>query len=122
MPDAPAVDVLVVEDETAIAEALVEILRVEGYAVRTAATVDQARAQIRTREPTLVLLDFMLAAGATSEALLVELRAHVPSPAMLVYSATSAAIPVAKQHGVRFLPKPFDLDVLLSTIRELLPA
>jgi DNA-binding NtrC family response regulator len=89
--------------------------------VRTAATVDEARALIADRAPTLVLLDFMLASGATSETLLVELLGRPPpSPALLVYSATSAALPVAKRHGVRFLPKPFDLDDLLSTIRELL--
>jgi DNA-binding NtrC family response regulator len=122
MPDPSTIDVLVVEDETAIAEALIEILGVEGYRVRTAATVDQARAQIDAGAPTIVLLDYMLAAGATSESLLEELLARRPLPGMLLYSATSAAIPIAKRHGVRFLSKPFDLDVLLSTIRELVPA
>jgi DNA-binding NtrC family response regulator len=122
MPAAAPADLLVLEDEAAIAEALTEILGAEGYRVRTAATVDEARALIAARAPTLVLLDFMLAAGATSESLLVELLGRLPSPALLVYSATSAALPVAKRHGVRFLPKPFDLDDLLSTIRELLPA
>ena len=115
-------DVLVLEDETAIAEALIEILGVEGYRVRTAATVDQARAMIAAREPSIVLLDYMLAAGATSESLLVELLTRRSKVAILLYSATSAAVPVAKRHGVRFLPKPFDLDVLLGTLREMLPA
>jgi DNA-binding response OmpR family regulator len=117
------IDVVVLEDEAAIAEALGEILGVEGYLVRTAATIDQARELITARTPALVLLDYMLAAGATSESLLVELLRWPTPPALLVYSATSAAVPVAKRHGVRFLPKPFDLDVLLTTLREvLLPA
>ena len=121
MPAAP-IDVLVLEDEAAIAEALTEILGVEGYLVRTAATVDQARALIAAQTPSLLLLDYMLAAGATSEPLLIEILGRAAPPAMLLYSATSAAIPVAKRHGVRFLPKPFDLDVLLTTLRELVPA
>jgi two-component system nitrogen regulation response regulator NtrX len=120
MPQSASVDVLVLEDETAIADALIEILGVEGYRVRAAATVQEARELIAARTPALVLLDFMLAAGATSETLLVELLGWRSPPAMLVYSATSAALPVARRHGVRFLSKPFDLDVLLSTLRELL--
>jgi DNA-binding response OmpR family regulator len=122
MMDTAPIDVVVLEDEAAIAEALGEILGVEGYRVRTAATIDQARELITARTPALVLLDYMLAAGATSESLLVELLGWPTPPALLVYSATSAAIPVAKRHGVRFLPKPFDLDVLLTTLREVLPS
>ena len=122
MPGPCAAEVLLLEDEQAIADAIVEILSVEGYVVRIAATVEQARAEIARQRPDVVLLDYMLAAGATSEPLLVELLAEPRRPALLLYSATSAALPVAKRYGVRFLAKPFDLDVLVATVRELLDA
>lgn len=119
MPASHATDVLVVEDEASIAEALTEILSVEGYRVRTAMTASDARTMITERAPSIVLLDYMLGAGTTSEELLVELGARRGRPAMILYSATSAAIDVARRHGVPFIAKPFDLDALLAAIRSL---
>jgi DNA-binding response OmpR family regulator len=56
--------VLVVEDEPAIVEPLVEALRREGFATHTAGTVAGALDEARRLEPDLVLLDLMLPDGS----------------------------------------------------------
>ncbi len=57
---APSRPILVVEDDTAAREVLVEVLTTEGYAVITAADGAQARVLVATSLPELVILDLML--------------------------------------------------------------
>src|SRR6188768_2007109 len=52
--------VLLVEDEPAILEPLVEALQREGFATHTAGSVSRALDEARKVEPDLVLLDLML--------------------------------------------------------------
>ena len=56
-------DVLLVEDEDAIAEPFAGALEREGFAARRAATVAQGRAAIAKQLPDIVLLDLMLPDG-----------------------------------------------------------
>ena len=52
--------ILIVEDEAAIREMLGYSLMKEGYVCAEAADIEQARAQIQSDRPHLVLLDWML--------------------------------------------------------------
>ena len=55
--------ILIVEDETAISEPLVEMLVREGFEAEVADTIEAAREAYRRREPDVVLLDVMLPDG-----------------------------------------------------------
>ena len=70
--------VLVVEDESAIAELIAINLRHAGYEVTIAADADQAQCEIDRVLPDLVILDWMLpgAVGAAARAALARRRAH----------------------------------------------
>jgi signal transduction histidine kinase/DNA-binding response OmpR family regulator len=57
---APSRPILVVEDDAAAREVIVEVLTSEGYAVITASDGAQARALVATSLPELVILDLML--------------------------------------------------------------
>lgn len=56
----PDINILVVDDESAIRDMLSQTLRREGYRVMTAADAGEAKAQVVNQRPDLVLLDWML--------------------------------------------------------------
>ncbi|MEL6830864.1 MAG: response regulator, partial [Pseudomonadota bacterium] len=53
-------DILIVDDEPDIRELIAGVLEDEGYAVRTAATSEIALSAVRSRTPSLVVLDVWL--------------------------------------------------------------
>jgi CheY-like chemotaxis protein len=111
--------VLVVDDERAIRDFLGDVLTGEGYDVSTASDGHAALTQLATAPPDLVLLDIMMPVLDGREVLR-RMRAdpRLSRVAVLVMSAAADPGPLV---GVdRFLPKPFDLDRLLSAIGELL--
>src|SRR5262245_24027136 len=55
-----APDILIVDDESDIRVAIAGILQDEGYTTREAATGDQALEQVKTRAPSVVILDIWL--------------------------------------------------------------
>lgn len=74
------VDILLVEDEPNIAEALDFILSREGWRLVTEASGAAANAAIRRHRPRLVILDLMLP-GRSGTEILADLRAE-PDPAL----------------------------------------
>jgi CheY-like chemotaxis protein len=112
--------VLVVDDEQAIREFLDDILTGEGYQVSTASNGQEALTHLATAQPDLVLLDIMMPVLDGREVLR-RMRADptLSRVAVLVMSAAADPGPLAGGFD-SFLPKPFDLDRLLSAIEELL--
>jgi signal transduction histidine kinase/DNA-binding response OmpR family regulator len=80
--------ILVVEDDVATREFIVEMLTAQGYAVATAADGAQARAQVTANMPELVILDLVLPA-ATGFELLGEWRASPRTADLPVFILTS---------------------------------
>src|SRR4051794_37048696 len=68
-------DVLVVDDDVAIAALVADCLRDEGYTVRVAYTGTGALNAIQAHPPGLILLDIMMP-GMTGDVLLGHLRTH----------------------------------------------
>src|SRR5207245_2260583 len=56
----PERPILVIEDDTPTREIITELLTEQGYAVATAADGAEARAQVATSLPELVILDLLL--------------------------------------------------------------
>lgn len=116
--------VLVVEDETAIAELIAINLRHAGYEVTLAATADQAQAAVDGVLPDLVLLDWMLP-GQSGLALAKQWRAGLRTRELPLIMLTARAEEADKVSGLDagaddYLTKPFSTSELLARIRAVL--
>ena len=115
--------VVLVEDETNIAEAIRFLLGRDGWRVETLANGGNAAEVIRAARPDLVMLDVMLP-GKTGFEILAELRsddslADMPI-LMLTARGQSRDREMAMQAGVsRFMTKPFSNEEMLTAVREL---
>nr|BBH90685.1 hypothetical protein KTC_54360 [Thermosporothrix sp. COM3] len=113
--------VLVVEDDADLRETIQWMLEDEGIAVETAADGREALERALQSKPALVLLDIGLpvidghgvAAGLHS--------AYGDSIAILTMTAGGHAAEKAERMGaIGYLSKPFDLDVLIHSVRSAL--
>jgi two-component system phosphate regulon response regulator PhoB len=116
--------ILVVEDETAIAELIAINLRHAGFAVTMAATADAAQAAIDRELPDLVLLDWMLP-GQSGVQLARRWRSDARTRDLPVIMLTARADESDKIAGLDsgaddYLTKPFSPKELLARIRAVL--
>jgi two-component system phosphate regulon response regulator PhoB len=110
-------DILVVDDDSATVEFLIEALQEEGYLCCGAYDGESAVLAIETARPALVLLDFHLP-GLSGADVVAQLRrhdlAHVPIVLMTADAAAAAQLPTTT--FPECLLKPFDLNMLLACI------
>lgn len=116
--------VLVVEDETAIAELIAINLRHAGFQVSMAADAAQAQASVDAILPDLVLLDWMLP-GQTGVSLARRWRVDARTRDLPVIMLTARADEADKVAGLDagaddYLTKPFSTQELLARIRAVL--
>lgn len=113
--------VLLVEDNPAIRDLVRQFLEGHGLRVETAGDDRQALACLARFRPAVVLLDLELRIGSARElAAAVHAAFDSTVPILLV---TGSPRPVAESRAIRasaYLTKPFDLDDLLSRVRQLL--
>ncbi len=113
--------IFVVEDEKHLAEGLRFNLEAEGYRVETFETGEEALAKL-SPEVVLVLLDVMLP-GMDGFSVVSEMRKRGDFTPVLMLTARGRTEDVLKgfESGADdYLPKPFDLDILLARARGLL--
>jgi DNA-binding response OmpR family regulator len=110
--------VLIVDDADSIRLLCRVNLELEGHTVLDAASIEAARTVLQREPVDVVLLDVHVG-PADGRDLLRELRDTHPEVrvAMLTGSADSETVRAAGADAV--LPKPFELDELKSTVREL---
>jgi two-component system, OmpR family, phosphate regulon response regulator PhoB len=116
--------VLVVEDESAIAELISINLRHAGYEVTLAASAEQAQAAVDAVLPELVLLDWMLP-GQSGVNLARAWRGAARTRELPIIMLTARADESDKIAGLDagaddYLPKPFSTGELLARIRAVL--
>jgi len=116
--------VLVVEDESAIAELISINLRHAGYEVRVAATADQAQSLVDRELPDIVLLDWMLP-GASGLQLARRWRADARTRELPIIMLTARNEEADKIGGLDagaddYLTKPFSTKELLARMRAVL--
>lgn len=111
---------LIVDDELAIVEALQDILSVEGYDIATAFNGAEGLQRMADAKPDLVLLDLMMPVMDGRE-MLRRMREDASLQGIPVVVMSAGRISdEERRSSARFLAKPFELDVLLDTIAELL--
>jgi len=116
--------VLVVEDESAIAELISINLRHSGFEVTIASSADQAQAVVDRVLPDLVLLDWMLP-GQSGLQLAKRWRADARTRELPIIMLTARMEEADKINGLDagaddYLTKPFSTKELLARIRAVL--
>ena len=118
-------DILVIEDDTIMREALSDWLRAAGYRVRMAADGDAGLAGVKLAVPALVVTDIHLP-GTSGDAIISQLKRDYPQVAVIAISGmfnsghgldADAALALG---AARALTKPFKRAELLRAVAELL--
>jgi len=116
--------VLIVEDEKHLADGLRYNLKLEGYEVDVASSAEQAYSLLVDRQPPfdVIVLDVMLP-GMDGFSLAAQLRSQGHFVPILMLTARGQAEDVLRgfESGADdYLPKPFELSVLIARINALL--
>jgi two-component system response regulator MprA len=115
-------DVLVVDDEPAVRDALQRALRAEGYRVSTAADGRQALERVAQDHPDLVVLDILMPVmdGLQVCRALREAGDRTPTLVLTARDSVSDRVEGLDAGADDYLVKPFALDELLARMRALL--
>ena len=116
----PLVRVLVVDDEEVIRDVLGTLLTREGYEVTAAATAGEAVALFEAEPYDVVLLDLMLPDRPGLEVLR-DIRQRDPDAVVVIvtaYSSIEGAIEAMRQGAFHYIPKPFQNEEVLLTLRK----
>jgi two-component system response regulator AtoC len=110
--------ILIVEDDDLLREVTSERMAREGFAVTTAATVEEARRHLQEQTPDLALLDIKLPDGEGTELLgkLTETGDTV-CVMMSAHGTVQSAVDALRAGAVDYMEKPFSFDRLGATIR-----
>ena len=119
--------VLVAEDEDALREMVVHVLKIQGYSVLEASSGPNALevwAQA-SRPVDLLVTDMVMPGGITGGELAAQLQARSPQLKVIYssgYSPGMAGKDVSLLEGRNFLPKPYSINKLAQFVRECLDA
>ncbi len=114
--------VMVVEDDTALGELLVEELEAEGYRVLHVESAEAAQEAMDEFDPDLVISDLQLP-GADGLALVQAVTERHAAPATLMISAygtVDRAVAALKAGADNFLTKPLDMDHFVLSVERVL--
>jgi CheY-like chemotaxis protein len=118
-------DILVIEDDPILREALTDWLQAAGYGVRTAADGSAGLAAVKSTVPAVVVTDIHMP-GTNGAAIISELKRYYPQVAVIAISGlfnsghgldADAALALG---AARALAKPFKRADLLRAMAELL--
>ena len=118
MLKAPAVRILVIDDEPAVVDILVTCLREEGYGALGAETSDEGLKLAIVSRPELVLLDIALP-GMNGIELLKRIRSIIPTTRVIMVSGNTDPV-LAREAlelgALAYVDKPFDFAYLKRVI------
>jgi two-component system, OmpR family, response regulator len=120
--DGNPINVLVVDDESVLAEMVSMALRYEGWSISTAGDGSSAIAAARTQRPDVVVLDVMLPDMSGLD-VLHKLREENPQLPVLLLTAKDAVedrIAGLTAGGDDYVTKPFSIEEVVLRLRALL--
>lgn len=114
--------VLLVEDDEALAELLSAHLQAHDYSVTVSPSAEAAQSALASGlRPDIVLLDINLPGETGWSVLRTDALAAAGRPPVVVASAMAVSPARLREYGIEgYLPKPFALETLRSTIERVL--
>ena len=117
--------ILVVDDDSDILDALQFVLEDSGYAVTTSQKGEYAENLLHKKNlPDLLILDVLLS-GMDGREICQRLKRNTTTktlPIIMISAHPSAYKSIEKIGANAFLPKPFDVNVLLKTVERAMKA
>src|SRR6185312_7188711 len=117
-------DILVVDDDQAVARAFEHFLKFEGHTCRLASNAADALKLLRERRPNLVMMDVRMP-GMDGLHALQQVRSAFPDVYVVImtaYGTSQTSIDAIRAGAFDYLTKPLDLDELREVIRKALEA
>jgi DNA-binding NtrC family response regulator len=114
--------VLIIDDERPVLMTLEALLKRHGYEVDTAPTATQGVKMLKSRSPTLVLLDLRLP-DADGLEMLERIKSELPDVQVIILTAHDSlhnAIESIKRGAFHFISKPYAPEELLSLVEKAL--
>lgn len=113
--------ILIVEDEYGAAEILQLLLEAHGYRVTSASNGKAALEQLNGERPSVIVSDFMMPHmnGAELGAAIRQNPALAEVPFLFISGTNEEVVQKSFGDYDGFLAKPYDLDALLTVVREL---
>lgn len=114
-------NILVIEDDPNLREALAETLSLSGYKPFVAKDPDEAMREIQETSCSLVVSDIQLGTSVNGIELLKnikEIYPKIPVIIMTAYGSISTAVEAMKYGAVDYLVKPFEPEKLLSLVEK----
>ncbi|MBF8725593.1 sigma-54-dependent transcriptional regulator [Pseudomonas putida] len=115
-----SVNVLLVEDDRVLREALADTLDLGGFAFRAVDSAEQALKVVHEEPFNLVISDVNMP-GMDGHQLLAQLRRqqpHLPVLLMTAHAAVERAVEAIRQGAVDYLVKPFEPKALLKLVQR----
>ena len=117
-------DILIVEDEDDIRAMIGGILEDDGYEVRLTATSAEAINSLRSRKPSLMILDVWLKGSAMDGIELLDSikKSHPNMPVIIIsgHGTVETAVSAIRKGAYDYIVKPFKADKLLVTCKRAL--
>jgi DNA-binding NtrC family response regulator len=114
--------VLIIDDERPVLMTLEALLKRHGYQVETAPTAAQGLKVLKSKSPTLVLLDLRLP-DADGLEMLERIKSELPKVQVIILTAHDSlhnAIESMKRGAYHFISKPYAPEELLSLVEKAL--
>jgi len=121
---AKQISLLVVDDDPNMLESLSEVLELEGFEVRTAASAAAAVEQAKGTPPDMLLTDFQLpdASGFVLASQITKMLPAVPVLLLTGRSLSPQEKETGRAAGVReYVVKPFNMPSLVALLHGLAP-
>jgi two-component system nitrogen regulation response regulator GlnG len=114
--------ILLAEDDASLRFVLSQALAKEGYTVKATGSVGALTKWVREGEGNLVLSDVYMGEESVFNALpaMRAARADLPIIVMSAQSTVATALSATTAGAYEYVPKPFDLEQLLATVRRAL--
>ena len=120
----PIESVLVVEDDAALREALIDTLHAAGIAALAAGDAEEALQKMRTEDIALVISDVHMPGPNGYELLtsIKQLRPDLPVVLMTAHGTVAQAVSAMREGATDYIVKPFDAQALIDMARRQLAA
>ena len=113
-------DLLIIDDEVVILEAIKKIANSEGLSSHTCTNVNEALTNLDKKAYKLIVCDIMMPGKDGFELLKIIHQKKIHTPVLITtgYSTLENAVKALYEGAVGFIPKPFSIDELTSVIKR----